>query len=212
MQTERRQNVVLLLDCGRRMAREVEGRSRLDHAVEAALLLGHVALASDDRVGLMAFSDVVMRTIALGRGGAHARTLARGVFALEPTLREPPYRRVATETIRRFPRRGLVVLFTDAIEPSSLETLVGPIQFLVAHHLVVCVVFKDELLEAASADPIDDDESLFRAGAAADLGIDRRRALACLHRTGALIVDAPARGLSVAVINRYLEVKARHLV
>jgi uncharacterized protein (DUF58 family) len=212
MQTERRQNVIVLLDCGRRMAREVGGRSRLDHAIEATLLLGHVALASDDRVGLMAFTDVVTRAIAPGRGSAHARALARGIFALEPTLREPPYRRIATEATRRFPRRALVVLFTDAIEPSSLETLIGPIQFLASHHLVVCVVFKDEFLEAASIDPIDDDVSLFRAGAAADLGIDRRRALMRLHQTGALVVDAPARGLSIAVVNRYLEVKARHLV
>lgn len=210
MQTERRQNVVVLLDCGRRMAREVEGRSRLDHAIEATLLLGHVALASDDRVGLMAFSDVIVRTIALGRGSAHARALASAVFAIEPTLREPPYKRMATEAMRRFPRRGLIVLFTDAIEPSSLETLVDPIRFLSRHHLVVCVVFKDDFLDAASNDPIEDDEALFRAGAAADLTIDRRRGMQRLHQTGALVIDAPARGLSVAVVNRYLEVKARH--
>jgi uncharacterized protein (DUF58 family) len=212
MQTERRQNVVVLLDCGRRMAREVEGRSRLDLAIEATLLLGHVALASDDRVGLMAFSDVIVRTIALGRGDAHARALANAIFAIEPTLREPPYRRMATEAMRRFPRRGLVVLFTDAIEPASLETLVDPLRFLSRHHLVVCVIFKDDFLEAASNAPIEDDEALFRAGAAADLTIDRRRGMQRLNETGAMIIDAPARGLPVAVVNRYLEVKARHMV
>jgi uncharacterized protein (DUF58 family) len=212
MQTERRQNVVVLLDCGRRMAREVEGRSRLDHAIEATLLLGHVALASDDRVGLMAFSDVIVRTIALGRGDAHARALANAVFAIEPTLREPPYRRMATEAVRRFPRRGLIVFFTDAIEPSSLETLVDPLRFLSKHHLVVCVVFKDDFLEAASNDPIEDDEALFRAGAAADLTIDRRRGMLRLNQTGAMVIDAPARRLPVAVVNRYLEVKARRSV
>jgi len=210
MQTERRQNVVVLLDCGRRMAREVEGRSRLDHAIEATLLLSHVALASDDRVGLMAFSDVIVRTIAVGRGVAHARALAQAVFAIEPTLREPPYRRMATEAMHRFPRRGLVVLFTDAMEPSSLETLVDPLRFLSRHHRVVCVVFKDDFLEAASNDPIEDDEALFRAGAAADLTIDRRRGMLCLNQTGATVIDVPTRGLSVAVVNRYLEIKARH--
>jgi uncharacterized protein (DUF58 family) len=160
----------------------------------------------------MAFSDVIVRTIALGRGDAHARALANAVFAIEPTLREPPYRRMATEVMRRFPRRGLIVFFTDAIEPSSLETLVDPLRFLSKHHLVVCVVFKDDFLEAASNDPIEDDEALFRAGAAADLTIDRRRGMLRLNQTGAMVIDAPARRLPVAVVNRYLEVRARHSV
>jgi uncharacterized protein (DUF58 family) len=116
---------------------------------------------------------------------------------------------MATTALRLFPRRGLLFLFTDAIEPASLETLLGPLRFLRAHHLVVCVVFKDDFLEAASRDPIDDDEALFRAGAAADLAVERRRALARLRQTGALVIDAPSKGLSTAVVNRYLELKGR---
>jgi uncharacterized protein (DUF58 family) len=212
IQTEHKQNVVLLVDCGRRMARVVDGHSRLDHAIEAAFFLGHVALANADRVGLLAFSDVVTRSVALGQGSAHARTLGRSLFSMEPVLREPPYRRIATEVLRRFPRRGLIVLFTDVIEPLSLGTLLGPIRLLFAHHTVLCVVFKDDFLEAAANEPIIDDESLFRAGAAADLTIERRRGLRRLRQTGALLVDAPSHALSISVVNRYLELKSRRVL
>jgi uncharacterized protein (DUF58 family) len=212
MHAERRQDVLLLLDCGRRMAREADGRSRLDHAVEAALLLAHVALRSDDRVGLVAFADRMLRVVQPVRGNVGARVLAQAIFALEPTLREPPYEAVAANVARHFRRRSLVVLFTDAVEPASLDALARPIRFLGRRHLVLCVVFQDPVLERALHDPMRDAQAFFRAGAASDLAVERERGLRQLRSAGALLLESPAESLSTRVINRYLEVKARRLL
>jgi uncharacterized protein (DUF58 family) len=212
MHTERRQNVVLMLDCGRRMAREAEGRSRLDHAIEAALLLSHVALRSDDRVGLVAFADRMLRVVRPVRGHASARVLAQAIFALEPVLREPPYESVAASVSHHFRRRSLMVLFTDAVEPASLEVLAKPVRFLSQRHLVLCVVFQDASMEAALREVPNDAGTFFRAGAASALAVERDRGLRQLRHAGALLLEAPAAKLSTQVINRYLEVKARHLL
>lgn len=212
MHTERRQNVVLLFDCGRRMAREIDGRSRLDHAVEAALLLAHVALRSDDRVGLVAFADQVQRMLDPMRGPAGARALARGLFDLDPVLREPPYESIAAQVSRRFSKRALLVLFTDAAEPESLRHLVKPVHFLGRRHLVLCVTFQDTTQEAMQRSAGSSTEAFYRAGAAADLVTERQRALRLLQHAGALLLEAPAAKLSAAVVNRYLQVKARHLL
>jgi len=212
MAAERRQDVVIVLDCGRRMAREVRGQSRLDLAVEAAMLLGHVALRGDDRVGFVAFADRVQQAVAPGRGRAQARTIARAAFALQPTLREPPYRMVAARLARFVRRRALVVLFTDAAEPESLHGLAGAFRLLARRHLVLCVVFRDLAVEAALAAPPREAADLYRAGAAADLSIEREAALRALTGAGLLVLQAPAAELPAAVINRYLEVKARRLL
>ena len=44
-EAERNQTVLLLIDCGRLMNAEVDGVAKLDHAVNTALVLSHVALA-----------------------------------------------------------------------------------------------------------------------------------------------------------------------
>ena len=209
---ERRQNVLLILDCGRRMAREVAGRSRLDHAIEAALLLGDVAIRSDDRVGLVAFAERVVVAVAPQGGPAQLHTLATATHALFPILREPPYLAITRVILTRFPRRGLTVLFTDAMEPSSLESLAGCVRQLSARHLVLVVLFRDEYIERARRAPIDDVADLFRVGAASDLALERAKALETLRRSGALVIEAAAEALSTSVVNRYLEVKAAHLI
>ena len=212
MHTERRQNVLLLLDCGRRMAREVDARSRLDHAVEAALLLSHVALRADDRVGLVAFADTLLRVLPPVRGPTGARLLGQALFDLDPVLREPPYEAMAAQVSQRFKKRALLVLFTDAVEPVSLRGLIKPIHFLSRKHLVLCVTFQDSATEAAQRLGDPGVQAFYRAGAAADLATERQRALRLLAHAGALLLEAPAGRLSTAVVNRYLQVKARHLL
>src|SRR5262249_26469609 len=58
-EAERHQTVLLLVDSGRLMNADMEGVAKLDHAVNTALLLAHVALSRGDRVGLCTFSHKV---------------------------------------------------------------------------------------------------------------------------------------------------------
>ncbi|MHB8419988.1 MAG: DUF58 domain-containing protein [Myxococcales bacterium] len=211
-QAERRQNVVLLLDSGRRMAREADGQSRLDTAIEAALLLGHAALRADDRVGLLAFADAPLRVLPPLRSPAQGAALTRALSPLQPVLREPPYQAIAAQVMARFPRRSLLVLFTDVAEPASLDALVGPLRFLGRRHLLLCVVFDEPAITAALRRPPRAASDLFRAGAAADLALERARAFRALRRAGALVLEAPAAQLPTAVVNEYLKIKARHLL
>lgn len=211
-QAERQQPVILLLDAGRRMAREADGHGRLDEAVEASLLLAHVALRADDRVGLWAFADAPLRMVAPARGMAHGMRLARAVYDLQPVLREPPYAAIATRLLAAQPRRALLVLFTDVIEPSSLQQLAGPIRFLGRRHLCLVVIFKDLAVEAALRQPPASEHALYVAGAAASLSREREEGLAALRQAGALVLEATPGGLSTAVVNRYLDIKARQLL
>jgi uncharacterized protein (DUF58 family) len=211
-QAERRQNVVLLVDAGRRMAREADGRSRLDTSIEAAILLGHAALRADDRVGLLAFADKPLRTLAPLRSHAQAGLLAKALYPLEAVLREPPYQAIAAQVMLRFPRRSLLVLFTDVAEPTSIEALATPVRFLSRRHLVLCVIFQEPTIVAALRRPPRSADELYRAGAAAELSLERERGLRGLRRAGALVLEAPAAQLPTAVVNQYLRIKARHLL
>ena len=64
---------------------------------------------------------------------------------------------------------------------------------------------------ASSAPPLSG-ERLFRAAASAEIINWRRHVLADMETSGVLLVDAFAENLTAPLVNRYLEVKARHLL
>ena len=67
VEAERGQQVMIAIDCGRLMTAPAGELDKLDHAVNAALMLAWVAQAHGDRVGLMTFDDRV--TASSSRSG-----------------------------------------------------------------------------------------------------------------------------------------------
>ncbi len=209
---ERKQLVVLAIDAGRRMAREDGGVRRLDRAVAAALALGHAALRADDRVALAAFSDRFVRSLPPLRDRRQLGLLAQALHGLEPELVEPPYAAIAAGLLARFPRRSLVVLFTDVTEPASARPLAKLARFLGRRHLVLLALFQDPSIAREAGRPPEDLPALYRAGAAADLALERQRGIAELRHAGALVFEAAGAHLPASSVNEYLRIKARGLL
>src|SRR2546428_360654 len=61
VEAERGQQAIIALDCGRLMTAPAGYLTKLDHAINAALLLAWVAQSQGDKVGMLTFSDGVRR-------------------------------------------------------------------------------------------------------------------------------------------------------
>src|SRR4029450_11490930 len=72
---EGNQTVLLLLDSGRTMAGRFAEVPRLDHAIDAVMMLTSLATRLGDRAGPVAFG----RRVRAGVGAGHARGQAAGV-------------------------------------------------------------------------------------------------------------------------------------
>jgi len=55
-EVERSQPLALFIDCGRQMIGRIDEHTRLDYAINAALMLAYVAIVKGDQVGLIAFA------------------------------------------------------------------------------------------------------------------------------------------------------------
>lgn len=206
---ERAQNVLLCIDAGRMMAARLGAVSKLDHAIDAALLCAWVALRQGDRVGLCVFADEVTSFVPPGRGPGQYRRLLEAAHDVEPRLAFVDFRRLVEVVRVRLPRRSLVVVFTDLLDEDHAQPLVDSAALLRARHLPVCVTMRDEVVTALARAPAPLDEMVYQRAAAADLLIERELLKARLQKVGVGIVEAPAGSLSVATVNRYLEIKAR---
>lgn len=209
---ERSQTVVVALDAGRMMATLLDDLSKLDHAIHAALMLAYVALRSGDKVGLIVFAHGVLHFVPPRGGQPHYRRILDSVFAVEPSDTYVDFARLNEFLRVRVPRRSLLVLFSDLLDEAQAGPLVEQAGGLRRKHLPVCVTMADPVAERAAEQPVDDVASAYHRAAAADILHERAGLKARLRKSGIGLVEAPARELAVATVNRYLEIKSRRVL
>lgn len=206
---ERAQPLVICLDHGRLMGIGAGELTKLDHAINAALLLVHVALRSGDRAGMLAFSDTVTNTLPPRAGTAQLRRFLDATRPIVPGETEADYDDALTFFSRWQTRRSLVVIFTDVLDLDQGKALIRQCARLRRRHLPLVVTVRDPALDdAANAVPRSGEEAYARA-VAGGLIADREDTLRVLRRSGVETIDADARTLSPRLVNRYLDLKRR---
>lgn len=210
-ETERQQRVLILLDAGRMMSSTVGGLTKLDHAVNTALMLAYVATAKGDEVGMLGFADGIRSYVVPRRGRAQFLRITEELRRITVTTTEADHR-AAFEFLRaKAARRALAVLFTDLVSDDASRSLVAAVTRLAGNNIVLCCLLADpHLAEVATRLP-DSSGALYERVVAHEVLDARARALATLRQRGVHVVDVPAERLTVATIQRYLELKKRSL-
>jgi uncharacterized protein (DUF58 family) len=207
--------VLVALDTSRLMSVQVDGRTKLDHAVDAALGLALATLAHGDHVGVAAF-DTSVHTLIAPRGSR--RQLGSIVDALQPleaTASEAGYRALVRTIAARQRRRCLVILLTDFAEIDP-ETLVLPLRTLSKQHRVLVAALRDPVFRGLDATTVTGHASFSETGVELsrirrlvldDLATAREATLAGLRRSGISTIDATPDAVGTLLINRYLELR-----
>jgi len=212
-QLNQSQRIIFLIDCGRLMAGDTgDGLSPLDHALNAMLLLAHVALIKGDQAGLLAFSDRVRAYVAPGGGPRRINRLVHSVHNVFPEMVESRYDRAFIELEQRCRKRSLVVLMTNLFDELSAQLAGEYLRNLTGRHLPLAVFLRDHDLFALAEQAPDHGLGLYQGAAAASLLNWRERVLARLRLSGVLTLDVFPEELTTGLVNRYLEIKARHLL
>jgi uncharacterized protein (DUF58 family) len=211
-QVNQSQRIVFLVDCGRMMTNTVAGISLLDHALNAALMLGYVALRKGDAVGMVCFADDIQRYVPPRGGMNQMNQLLHAAFDRFPRLVESRYDEAFVYLNARSRKRSLVILLTNVIDEVNSHQVSRYLRSLVGRHLPLAVMLRDHAIFDAAAAPPTDDQGLYRAAAANAIVSWRRGVLADLEHQGVLSLDVFPEQMTAPLVNQYLEIKARHLL
>jgi uncharacterized protein (DUF58 family) len=209
MESERSQTVIIGVDAGRSMAAHVDGLTKLDHAVNAALFLAFVAVRNGDRVGLVVFADGVKSFLAPAAGRLQYRKIVEALYSAKPHLTVVDYLALFKELSVRLRKRSLLAVFTDFIDEDQASTMADPMRRLARRHVPVCLTVKDAALTRLLTHPPPDPESAFQHAVASELLLEREAVKRHIGQDGVAVVDVDAQDLSMAAVNKYLEIKAR---
>ena len=211
-QLEQNQNLVFMLDCGRMMTAVWDNLTALDYALNATLMLSHVAVRRGDQVGLLAFDEKVTRLLKPRSGTSASNGIIQATYDLFPRMVESDYDAAFRTLKLQVRRRTLVVFITHAIDEETARRVQALSRDLMPQHLPLCVLLKDRELEAKAARPGKTSEEVCIQAAAAEMLLWRDKVHRELERSGVLVLDVLHNQLTGALVSRYLEVKARGMI
>jgi uncharacterized protein (DUF58 family) len=212
VEAERGQQAIIAIDCGRLMTAPAGLLTKLDHSINAALLLAWVAQNHGDRVGVMTFTDAVRRFLPPQRGPAQVSVINKLLYDIKAEYSEPDFAEAFSYLALRVSRRSLIVVLTDVLDPEASRDLVGHAIRLSRRHLVMVVAMSDPEVLAARNLPIADVGRAYEWAAAEELLSARRASFEQLRKGGVLGLDVEAGRLSPSLVERYLELKERALL
>lgn len=202
-QDERDQQLVFLLDCGRRMRSQDDELSHFDHALNACLLLSYVALRQGDAVGLATFAGNRQQYLAPVKGPAQLNVLLGAVYDLQTSQQPADFGAAADLLLARQRRRALVVLVTNLRDEDDQE-LLAAVKRLSRQHRVLIASLREEVLDRLRHEPVEHfDQALAYCGT-----LDYLNARADLHERlvahDVPVLDARPGELGPELVSNYL--------
>jgi uncharacterized protein (DUF58 family) len=137
------------------------------------------------------------------------RAVRNALVPVQATLTEPDYAAAFRFLATRQRRRALIVFFTDVIDTRASRALIAHVARSAARHLVVVVALRNDAIATAALPSTRDEILLYASAAAEELIAARAEAIERMRSAGVTVLDVSPTGMTAAVVNRYLEIKAR---
>lgn len=204
-QDEKNQQLVLLLDTGRRLLARDDTLSHFDHVLDASLVVAYLALRQGDAVGLLA-SGGMEAWVPPRRGIGSIDQLLRATYGLQPRPVATDFLAAATGLAVRQRRRALVMLVTN-LRDEDMDDLLAAVQMLRKRHLVCVASLREAVLDTAfDTEPLDLPAAL-RVASTAQYIAERNAAHDALRSHGVMVLDVTTDKLAGALVENYLAIK-----
>jgi len=210
-QDEKDQEILFLLDCGRRMLSHDGELSHFDHSLNAMLLLSYVALHQGDAVGFSTFATeddlTAQRWLPAKKGMTTIQTLLNNVYNLHANTITPDYTQGVTQLLLKQKKRALVIVLTN-LRGEDSHDLLNALKLLKRKHLVILASLKEQALEQILDKPVNNFSEALLLAATCDYQSQRQTLFDKLYAHGINTIDVTPDELAVRLVNRYLDIKS----
>jgi len=204
-QQERDQNIIFLIDSGRRMRTKDGELSHFDQALNATLLVSHIALKQGDAVGLKIFGGV-NRFLSPKKGPSTISVMLNQVYDLQPSNRASDIIKAAEELNKSFKKRSLIVVVSNIRKEDQTEFTTA-VKMLKKHHLVLLTNLKEQALEDCLNEEIFNMRDTLKYTQTVSYLQQREKLHQSLSHSGVIAVDSLPKHLAINMANQYFDIK-----
>jgi len=211
-QDEKSQPIYAIIDTGRVMKMPFEELKLLDYSINAALAFSNIALRKNDKAGLLTFSKKVDTIVAASNKKTHLNTINEALYSISTQYSDSDYGFLYAFIKRKITQRSLLILYTNFEHISSLKRQMPFLKAIAKQHLLVVVFFENTELDDLINENAEDLQAIYHKTIAEKFAYEKRLIVKELESKGIYGILTKPQNLTVNVINKYLEFKAKGFI
>ena len=211
-QDEKSQPIYSIIDKGRVMKMPFDGLSLVDYAINATLVISGIAIKKQDKAGMLAFSNKVENRVVAERRSAQMNLILETLYNMRPNFVESDFSRLYIDVKRNLNHRSLLLLYTNFETLDALHRQLPYLQAISKQHLLVVIFFENTELTKFSEQKAENAQEIFEQTIAEKFVYEKKLIVNELRKYGIQTILTKPENLTVNIINKYLEIKARGLL
>jgi uncharacterized protein (DUF58 family) len=211
-QDEKSQNVYSLIDKGRLMRMPFEGLSLLDYAINSSLVFSNIAIKKEDKAGILTFEKSLDGYLPADKKRNQMHLILDFLYNQNTSFGETDYAALYVQLKHRLHKRSLLMLYTNFESIHSLDRQLPYLQKLAKGHLLVVIFFENTELGQLIGGKPKDTPGVYQKVIAEQFAFEKIQIVKTLRSRGIQSILTKPQELSVKVINKYIELKARQLI
>ncbi len=211
-QDEKSQPIYSIIDLGRVMKMPFEGLKLLDYAINSTLAFSNIALLKNDKAGMLTFSKNVEKIVAASNKKTNLSVINEELYNINTDYTDTNFALLYATIKRKINQRSLLILYTNFEHISALKRQLPYLKAIAKKHLLVTVFFENTELDSLINENSEDLQSVYHKTIAEKYAFEKRLIVKELERNSVHAILTKPQHLSVNVINKYLEFKAKGMI
>lgn len=211
-QDEKSQPVYQVIDTGRTMQMPFRGLSLLDYAVNSTLALSNIVTKKQDKAGMFTFSRKVENYLPAERRSGQMEKMMEKLYRIDTDFMESDFSRLYVDIKQSVKQRSLIMLYTNFETMDGLKRQLIYLKNIAKYHLLIVVFFDNTELNALINQPAKDVQEVYDKVIAEKFAFEKRLIVNELRQHGIQSILTQPENLTMASINKYLELKARGMI
>lgn len=210
-QEEKSQPVYSVIDTGRTMRMPFDGLKLLDYAINSSLVIANITLQKNEKAGLLTFNKSIQDFIVADRRNHQMQLILEKLYNVDTNFLETDFGQLYVYIKRKLTQRSLLFIYTNFETIDSLERQLPYLKLIKKSHVVVLISFKNSELKTLTTQKATSTTDIYNQTIAEKFSYDKELIIQRLHQIGILTIYCEPKDLSIKLINKYLEIKARGL-
>ena len=209
---EKSQQIYCIIDKGRTMHMPFHGLSLFDYAVNAALVISNIAITKQDKAGLLTFAEKPKALVKADRSKIQLRKILETLYNERENALETNFESLYTTVKNNLNGRSLLFLYTNFETVVAAQRVLPHLRKINSSHLLVVVIFENTEITSQTSGEIEVLEDIYTQITAEQYILGKIQIAQLLRQAGITTILTQPENLTVASINKYLELKSRGLI